>query len=94
MQAKKIAVPKAEEYKLYIDTRHIALSSEEDYGKPVQIELQQVNEKDHSIIIISSVGGGMLVLFLFALVIAIVVSICFFLRRQNLLPLDHNNNNN
>ena len=92
----EIVVPK--KYKLYIDTRHIALSSEEDYGKPVKIELQQANERDDLIIIISSVGGGMLVLFLFTLILTIVAFICFFtFRRNNLFPLGiayHNNNNN
>ena len=92
----EIVVPKTE-YQLYIDTRHIVLSSEEDYGEPVKIELQQANERDELIIIISSVGGGMLVLFLFVLILAIVAFICFFtLRRNNLfsLGITYRNNNN
>ena len=92
----EIVVPKTE-YNLYIDTRHIVLSSEEDYGEPVKIELQQANERDELIIIISSVGGGMLVLFLFTLILAIVAFICFFtLRRNNLFSLGiaYRNNNN
>ena len=92
----EIVVPKTE-YQLYIDTRHIVLSSEEDYGEPVKIELQQANERDELIIIISSVGGGMLVLFLFVLILAIVAFICFFtLRRNNLFSLGiaYRNNNN
>lgn len=93
----EIVVPAKTEYKLYIDTRHIVLSSEEDYGEPVKIELQQANERDELIIIISSVGGGMLVLFLFTLILAIVAFICFFtLRRNNLFSLGiaYRNNNN
>lgn len=93
----EIAVPKAEGYKLYIDTRHIAFSSKEDYGELINITLQQANEKDELIIIISSVGGGILVLFLFVLILAIVAFICFFtLRRNNLFSLGiaYRNNNN